>query len=168
MDLSRDAARVLLPAGRGPDPATPAGRGTALIAAARRGDCAALVAALEAGADPGYCGAAAGGGGAGADGGRWVRPEARVHGEATALHHAASLGHVGAVRALLAAGAAVDARTRYGSSPLHYAAHWGFCAAAAALLEHGARPPAAARRPPTREPARVRAVRSVGRGGLGS
>lgn len=55
----------------------------------------------------------------------------------TALHHAARSGEVGAIDALVGAGA-VQAPSAYGSTPLHFAATWSNAEATLALLRHGA------------------------------
>ena len=56
----------------------------------------------------------------------------------TALHYASFGGHVGAVKALLMAGAKTDIRaTGHGGTPLHVAVHYNQLKVAAALLESG-------------------------------
>ena len=88
-----------------------------VIEAARRGDVVALERLLEQGADAN---------------------SARGDGM-TALHFAAELGHVEAVRILLQAGADVAAGTRIGHyTPLHLASRGGHVAVAKSLLEAGA------------------------------
>ncbi|CAK9040004.1 unnamed protein product [Durusdinium trenchii] len=58
----------------------------------------------------------------------------------TALHYAAERGHVAAVKALLAAGAAVNAVMNSGDTPLHKAASGDHLEVARALVAHGASP----------------------------
>lgn len=55
----------------------------------------------------------------------------------TALHHASRSGAVGAIDALVEAGAAISP-SAYGSTPLHFAATWSNFDATLALLRHGA------------------------------
>lgn len=55
----------------------------------------------------------------------------------TALHHAARSGAVGAIDALVNAGATI-APSAFGSTPLHFAATWSNFDATLALLRHGA------------------------------
>ena len=57
---------------------------------------------------------------------------------ASLLHSAAAKGHADVARALLAAGASVDAVDKQGSTPLHYAAFQGHAVVVTALLEAGA------------------------------
>ena len=52
-----------------------------------------------------------------------------------AAHHE---GHTGAVKALLAAGADIDATNDHGATPLHYAAHQGHTEIVKSLLDAGA------------------------------
>uniref|UniRef100_A0A2H1WWA5 SFRICE_041668 n=1 Tax=Spodoptera frugiperda TaxID=7108 RepID=A0A2H1WWA5_SPOFR len=52
----------------------------------------------------------------------------------TPVHLAASEGRTGVLKALMAAGGQVNARTRDGYTPLHAAAHHGHHAAAKTLL----------------------------------
>ncbi len=59
---------------------------------------------------------------------------------ATPLHYAASMGDVELVRALLAAGAVVDARTARGQTALWLACNRGAYAVAPELLAAGANP----------------------------
>ena len=61
-------------------------------------------------------------------------------GHATGLHDAAGQGNLNAVRALLEAGADLNARDRFGRTPLHEAAAAGFVAAVELLLANGADP----------------------------
>jgi cytohesin len=58
----------------------------------------------------------------------------------TPLHFAAAAGDVELVRALLSAGAAVDARSVYGQTPLWWACNVGHQRAAEVLLAAGADP----------------------------
>ena len=58
----------------------------------------------------------------------------------TGLHAAAAKGDVSAIDALLAGGAAVDARDSHGRTPLLVAAHASHAAAARALVKGGADP----------------------------
>jgi ankyrin repeat protein len=57
----------------------------------------------------------------------------------TPLHAAAEKNHVDAVRALLDAGAELEAETTWGMTPLQWAANMGSAQAGALLLERGAR-----------------------------
>lgn len=56
----------------------------------------------------------------------------------TLLHQAARHGCTALVGRLLASGASVNARNRWGLTPLHYAARFGHPEVARLLLEHGA------------------------------
>jgi len=59
-------------------------------------------------------------------------------GTTTALHEAVKAGDIKRVRALISAGAVVNAKERYGYTPLHYAAWCGHENIAAFLLNNGA------------------------------
>ncbi len=96
---------------------------TPLLAALWAGDRGAALALIAAGADPNA-----------AD----DRPVIG-HG-AMSLHFAAGVGDVELVRALVAAGAAVDARSLAGHTPLWWACNNGRTAAARELLAAGADP----------------------------
>ena len=64
---------------------------------------------------------------------------AALHAGRTPLHYAAMHGRVGAVEALVAAGASMQARDlRSGYTPLHLAADAGQCEALTALVKLGA------------------------------
>lgn len=96
---------------------------TPLLAALWDGDRSAALALIAAGADPNVA-------------------DTRVvvgHG-VTPLHLAADADDPGLVRALVAAGAALDARSLAGHSPLWWACNAGFTAAAQQLLAAGADP----------------------------
>ena len=67
-------------------------------------------------------------------------PTIAFKGGLTALHHAARQGHVASVRALLEAGARVDAKTADGHSALLVALINGQFDVAMALIQHGADP----------------------------
>lgn len=90
--------------------------GTALMAAARQGDAAAVRRLLGEGADP----------------------EERDSEGCTAMHWAADKGRVEVIKELLAAGADIDARDNDGNTPLHYAALAEQRTAAIGLLFGGA------------------------------
>jgi ankyrin repeat protein len=96
---------------------------TPLLAALCAGDRAAALAAIAAGVDINVSD---------------VRP---VIGDgATPLHYAAAMGELDLVQALLAAGAAIDARTWRGQTPLWLACNSGASAVARELLAAGADP----------------------------
>jgi ankyrin repeat protein len=98
-------------------PAESADGMTPLHAAARRGDVAAVVQLIKAGAT--------------------LEAPTRV-GEYTPLHVASKEGHAAVVRLLLDAGANAKAVTTSKTTPLHLAAGAGNADAVAALLDHGA------------------------------
>merc|ERR1711939_53331 len=58
--------------------------------------------------------------------------------EMTPLHQAADGGHVKVVKALVTAGASLDARDKFGMTPLHLAAFRGHMNATRALVDAGA------------------------------
>jgi len=66
--------------------------------------------------------------------------DATARGDATALHHAAGMGHCGALEALLDGGASINlpAKASNGVTPLHAAAAAGHADAAAMLVRRGA------------------------------
>ena len=122
-----------------------------LQSAAYRGDIAAIIALLDAGADPngkntdvgtplhlaairGHQAAVAALLGAGAD------PNRKNSGGLTPLHWAAGGGHRAVIAALLDAGADPNGKDRGGNTPLHWAAIRGHPAAITALLDAGADP----------------------------
>jgi ankyrin repeat protein len=96
-------------------------RGGGLLAAVERGDAAAAVAAIQAGANPDEVHRSGGTGGM------------------TALMSAASRGQTNLMKALLDAGANANARSADGRTALMYAAGWGNAASVRLLLEAGAR-----------------------------
>lgn len=106
--------------------ASPESAALRLCGAARRGDLAAVRAALEGGASP-DCAARLEG----------------VAGSSPALFYAADAGHEDVCRALLLAGASARAVNDRGSTALHVAARAGSAAVCALLLRHGADPAAA-------------------------
>ena len=81
----------------------------------------------------------------GADAGAQIAPSASELAGYRGLHAAARDGDVDAVRRLVAAGAAVDARDGYGRTPLHVAAYERQHATMRALVSAGAYPNALAR-----------------------
>lgn len=97
--------------------------GPGLVAAAARGDLAAVAASLAAGADPSF---------QGVDGSSWWSP----------LHAAVYHGHPGCVQRLIQAGAWLDCPTPTGHTPLHQAAMFGRADCAALMLAAGAYPAA--------------------------
>ena len=64
--------------------------------------------------------------------------DAENNGVYTPLHRAALDGDTETVRALVAAGADIDAKDEDCNAPLHYAAWWGYTETARALVELGA------------------------------
>eukprot|EP00293_Proteomonas_sulcata_P010084 CAMPEP_0184309344 /NCGR_PEP_ID=MMETSP1049-20130417/17535_1 /TAXON_ID=77928 /ORGANISM="Proteomonas sulcata, Strain CCMP704" /LENGTH=446 /DNA_ID=CAMNT_0026622219 /DNA_START=21 /DNA_END=1361 /DNA_ORIENTATION=- len=105
--------------------------GIELISYARKGDLLGMRHSIEQGVPVDYCGMAN-------DDDRDINVLSRNYGAATALHHAASMGEMEAVRQLLSLGASIDARNAYGGTPLHYAVYWGFWQVSEVLLENGA------------------------------
>ena len=76
--------------------------------------------------------------GADVDAQGWLHDGRFTENNATALHFASLGGELEAARALLAAGASVNARTEHGMTPLHLAAQGGDAGTANLLLEQGA------------------------------